>query len=256
MTPEEQKRLEQIGAVMDILTVAYPQYYKNVSEDEKYAASLLWANMFADDSIEVVVAAVKTFIATDEKGFPPVIGQIKAHVAKIIGGAEKSELEAWGEVKRALRNSGYHAAEEFAKFDPVIQRIVGSPSQLREWSTVANDVVDSVIASNFQRSYRASAKQYREYLALPNHIKDFIKATSDRMALNRVTAEPEQKALPISVEAVINEAKAAITMAPPPKREIPKLLTPEEFEARKAEILKAIDIDNDQSNQEEIHSEQ
>lgn len=241
---------DETTVIMAAISAAYPRLYASQEDADIDAAISLWTEMFADDAPEVVAAAVKSFIANDEKGFPPVIGQIKAHVVKIIGGTEKSELEAWGEVKKALSNSGYHAAEEFAKLDPVIQRIVGSPSQLREWAMADIDVVDSVIASNFQRSYRASAKQHREYLALPSQVKDFIKAASESMAFEKAINQPEPKALPISVTAVINQSKAAISGVGHPQHVAPKSLTPEQFEARKAGILAGLKADKTQEEKQ------
>ena len=244
--------LEQTGAIMDVLQVAYPQYYKNVPDAERLSAARLWAGMFADDPVEIVVAAVKAFIATDTKGFPPVIGQIKSYVVKATTAPEKSELEAWSEVKKALSNSGYHAAEEFAKLDPVIQRIVGAPSQLREWAAVDLDVLDSVIGSNFQRSYRAISKNERERAALPSAVRDIVYKLADSKALNAVDDEP--KSLPISVAAEVDRAKQAISLAAGGKGTmdiIKNMMSSEEFERRRADILAALEeVANDDSGKE------
>lgn len=69
--------LTETSAVMDILTVAYPQFYKTQSDLERISAVKLWAEMFRDDDVRAVLAAVKAIIASDEKGFPPVIGAVK-----------------------------------------------------------------------------------------------------------------------------------------------------------------------------------
>lgn len=48
-----------------------------------------------------------------------------------------------------------------------VRRVVGSPSQLREWAMMEPDTVQSVVASNFQRSYRSRAASEKEFAALP-----------------------------------------------------------------------------------------
>lgn len=78
--------------IMAILKTAYPNYYKGGSDLEQAAA--LWAELFADDDVLVVVAAVKSFIVNDDKGFPPVIGQIKTMVRDLTSPKEMTELEA------------------------------------------------------------------------------------------------------------------------------------------------------------------
>lgn len=162
--------IEETGILMDVLKVAYPQYYKNVSDNEKYNASCLWAEMFSSEDVRIVVAAVKAFIVTDTKGFPPVIGQIKEHISKLTRGHEKSEMEAWNEVRGALCNGIYGAAQAFEALCPIAKRIVGSPARLREMALMDSDEVNTVIASNFQRSYRAISTQEREYSKLPPDI--------------------------------------------------------------------------------------
>lgn len=157
---------------MEILRTAYPNYYKNAG-DIKQAADL-WTELFADDDVRVIAAAVKAFIVNDEKGFPPSIGQIKKISQNLTSEKKMTEIEAWDLVSNALRNSSYNAREEYAKLPPVVQRIVGSPSTLREWAQIDVEQVQTVIASNFQRSYRARAKSEREFLALPQSTKNFI----------------------------------------------------------------------------------
>ena len=83
--------LKETSAVMDILTVAYPQFYKNQSAQEKLMAAKLWAELFAEDQVQTVLAAVKSLIAADEKGFPPHIGAVKEKIRLLTqpeGGAE------------------------------------------------------------------------------------------------------------------------------------------------------------------------
>ncbi len=165
--------------IMAILKTAYPNYYKGGSDLEQAAA--LWAELFADDDVLVVAAAVKAFIVNDNKGFPPVIGQIKTMVCDLTSPKEMTELEAWGLVSAALRNSLYNSEDEYRKLPPVIQRIVGSPSVLREWAQSDINELQTVIASNFQRSYRAMAKSEREFIALPQSTKDILSKLAGEM---------------------------------------------------------------------------
>lgn len=178
--------LKETGAVMDILAVAYPQFYKNQTTDEQLMAARLWAEMFKDDDVGVLLAAVKAHIATDSKGFPPHIGAIKAAIVKLTRPPEleMTELEAWKMVSDATKNSTYGAVEEFNKLPVIVQRIVGSPNQLREWAKMDSDTVQSVVSSNFQRSFKARAASEREYLALPSDIRQ----TMERLSAGTVRA--------------------------------------------------------------------
>lgn len=232
--------IDEAKLILGTLKAAYPKTFADLKKADANNMVMLWANMFADDDIKIVKSAVEAFISTDDKGFPPAIGQIKTRIANITGGVQKSELEAWADVKRALCHSLYNSKEEFEKLDPVIKRIVGSPSQLKEWAQAELSVFDTVIASNFQRSYKACEKNYRESLCLPSAVSGLIKELAAAKTLEN--AQERQKALPVSVEAIVNEAKAQI--GKPPERPTHKPLTEEEFEKRRQELLKQIAEDN------------
>ena len=66
--------------ILAILRIAYPGFYKGMREKDHFDTVVLWATMFKDEPFELVSAAVKTFIASDEKGYPPHIGAIKATI--------------------------------------------------------------------------------------------------------------------------------------------------------------------------------
>ena len=175
--------IDETAAVLAVLQTAYPQFYRNASPEDIGNTVELWAEMFAADDFELVKAAVKAHIASDTKGFPPHIGAIKEAIRKITQPDEMSEMEAWGYVAAALRNSGYNSVTEFEKLPPVVRRIVGTPSQLREWAAMDTDTVQSVVQSNFMRSYRARAQHEREYLALPPEVKGLMEEIAAGFAM-------------------------------------------------------------------------
>ena len=171
-------------AVMGVLKAAYPTYYRDMSRRDAESVVALWVDMFADEPAPLVAAAVKALIATDEKGFPPHIGAVKARVRQLTQAPEMTDGEAWAVISRALRNSAYDSQREFDALPPRLQRLVGSPSQLREWAMLDAETVQSVIASNFQRAYRARAASDREYDALPADVKRVLKEAAERFALH------------------------------------------------------------------------
>ena len=127
--------------------------------------------MFDEEPYELVAAAVKAFISGDGKGFPPAIGQIKDRIRQITTPEEMSEQEAWALVSKAIRNSTYGSEEEFNKLPPEVQAVVHDPGQLKQWAMSPAEDLESVIASNFMRSFRAKQKASKEYLALPTEVK-------------------------------------------------------------------------------------
>lgn len=166
---------EETGTILDILSGAYPNFHGGENTLK------VWYDIFGDYDVRIVAAAVKSFISSDEKGFPPVPGQIMGKLRLITEQGTDTEMEAWGKVLKAISRGIYNAKEDFERFPEEIQRIVGSPNQLKEWAIMDSDIVNSVIASNFQRSYRAKMKQKAEFDALPPDVKQLVSAISGKL---------------------------------------------------------------------------
>lgn len=170
--------------IMAVLRGAYPAFYRDMSRKEAESVVALWAEMFAEDDVAIVAAAVKALIATDDKGFPPHIGAVKAKVRQITQPSGMTPQEAWNLVAKAIRNSAYESREEYGKLPKEIQRLVGSPNQLRDWATMNSETVHSVVASNFQRSFAARQKADNDFKALPRDVQAMIGTVAERMALH------------------------------------------------------------------------
>ena len=182
---------EETLSILAVLKAAYPNFYKDMMRSEAEGIVCLWAEMFRDEPAELVAMAVKAHIANDKKGFPPHIGAIKDAILKISRPEEMTELEAWGYVLKAIRNSNYGAKQEFDALPPIIQRLVGSHNQLREWAQMDASVVSSVVASNFQRSYKARATNEREFAMLPSSVRDTMQKIADGMKMPQLTSGDE-----------------------------------------------------------------
>ena len=170
---------QETGAIMNILTTAYPRFYTGKEDLRRTMA--LWAELFAEDEVRLVAAAVKALIATDDKGFPPHIGAVKAKLRQLTQPEELGEAQAWECVRKALKNSLYHAREEFDALPPLVQQVVCAPEQLREWAMLEESTVQSVVASNVQRSYRAKAQYAREFAALPGDVQALARSVAQSL---------------------------------------------------------------------------
>lgn len=174
---------KEIAEIIAMMQTNYPDSFRDMSDAAMHGKINLWFMQFRDDDYKEVLAAVMAHIATDTNRFMPPVGVIKAKLVELRQPDQMTEMEAWELVSRATRNSLYNSADEFAKLPPVVQRLVGSPSQLREWAAMDAETLQSVVASNFQRSYKVRAKSEREYLALPSNVKNYMASLSEGMKM-------------------------------------------------------------------------
>lgn len=102
---------------------------------------------------------------------------------------ELDGMTAWGLVSKALRNGTYGAVEEFNKLPPLVRQAVGMPDNLKNWATSDYQTIETVIQSNFLRTYETVVKRANEINRMPDDIKSLI----EKANANSYKAQIEQK---------------------------------------------------------------
>lgn len=164
--------------ILAVLKAAYPAGYRDMSQEDNITLVNLWARVFHDWSYEDVNNAVDAVIVTNKTNFPPSPGLVMDRLIKNTSAPEMTEMEAWGLVYKVIKNSAWHAEEEFRKLPRTIQCSV-SPELLQSWASMPPDTVQSVIQSNFMRTFRSKKEQQHELKALPESVKNTILELSE-----------------------------------------------------------------------------
>ena len=138
----------------------------------------VWNMMLSEYSYKQISVALKSYILSDTSGFAPTIGQLVDMVHSVSKPQELNEMEAWALASKAIRNSGYRYTEEFLKLPAIIQRAIGTPEQLHIWA-VDEDYNETVVMSNFQRSYRLVLMQKDESAKLPTEVQNLLSNAFD-----------------------------------------------------------------------------
>lgn len=177
---------EEITKVLDLLESAYG-VKKFYADTDKRKVIHLWSVLFREDEATEVNRAVVDCISTLQ--FAPTIADIKMRMAEAKMSGQPTEMEAWAMVRDAVNRSSSRqsATEAFNELPPAIRRCCATPTQLCLWYKLNDEQLETVVASNFQRSYRELARDRIHYYALPNQLQ--------AQQAWRIEA-PEQTALP------------------------------------------------------------
>lgn len=157
---------------------------KAVYSDPKFIADadaiMVWYEFFKEDDYMIVQTAIKKYMANNE--YPPTIARIRKNINDITNpDLSMTEGAAWSLVYRAICNSAYNAQAEFDTLPVECQKAVGNPAILKEWAGLDKDEVNTVIQSNFMRSYKVEKQRSREMQMLPPSTRDVIQKLSDGM---------------------------------------------------------------------------
>lgn len=165
--------------IIAVMLVSYPNFKPIDTE----LMATTWADMLNEYSYEQVSVALKCYITTDTSGFAPSIGQLIDKLKTVEQPQELNELQAWGLVRKAINNSGYHSEEEFAKLPPLVQKAVGTPGQLKQWGMSDIESIETVAQSNFIRTYRAVVKREDEVSRMPIEIRQLIQQNEPKIMI-------------------------------------------------------------------------
>lgn len=169
---------DEMTKLLAVMESVYPNHFKKINHKDTLA---IWLKLFENDNSTIITMAVRAYISTDTKGFPPVPGQIKEIAYKLTHEKEMTEGEAWQLIKKAIKKvSMYDKKKTWSAYDelPKTLRDMTSPSQLIEWAYyVPSESLETVVASNFMRAFKARQKAERDFYALPENAK---KLTEDK----------------------------------------------------------------------------
>ena len=172
MTLEETKKL----------LMAIDAMYPSFDVKNPIATAEAWHWALEEYPAEAVKASLQIYLKTSQSGFAPSVSQLIDGIHKPADKDRLTEGEAWALVKKALADSGYNAKERFEELPPEVQKAVGGVEILRQWGMTDSDEVNTVIMSNFQRTYKAviSQKEYAD--RVPAALSDLVKSLADRKA--------------------------------------------------------------------------
>lgn len=175
MTRDETKK------IVMVIASTYPNWHPS---DMSFTVDA-WALMLESFTYQQIAVALKAFILSDTSGFAPSVGQLIGLLDRVGSGQELSEMEAWSLVSKALRNGYYGAEQEFEKLPPLVQKAVGTPSQLRNWSQTDSESVENVIQSNFMRTYRQEIARSREMRKIPQDVLEALEQSNNKLIENK-----------------------------------------------------------------------
>jgi hypothetical protein len=152
----------------------YPTF--KVDNPQETAAAWHWA--LEEYPAKAIQAALQIYIRTNKTAFAPSVSQLIDCMYSTE--QEQTEGEAWALVKKAIADSNYHAAERYAELPEAARIAIGGPEMLREWAQTDSNTVNTVIMSNFQRSYKAVVARNKYNDRIPPQLTAIINGIEDK----------------------------------------------------------------------------
>lgn len=129
----------------------------------------IWYEILKDLDYKTCHTAVVAYMSSETK--IPTPADIRKKALSLAETSNLNSMQAWALVSKALRNGVYGSQEEFDRLPDDVKRAVGSPEQLHNWATTDEKTVETVIQSNFMRTYETVMIRKAQDLLLPVHLQ-------------------------------------------------------------------------------------
>lgn len=161
---------DEVRSLFQAMALVY--HLPEGAKENKSETLDLWAALLSEYQAPMIFAALKAYMLTDTP-FAPTPGQLIGMISKA-GSSGDEALTAWEAVRRAIRNGTYGAEAEFDRLPEDVQRAVGSPAQIRAWALDDSDGLETVIASQFIKSYRAQKERAERMAGIPANVRELL----------------------------------------------------------------------------------
>lgn len=160
--------------------------YTNQRFMEKQETMDVWFALFQGAPLKAMAAAVSAHVM--ESPYPPTPADINKQISRLRKGNSDSlpsAEESWAMVRKAVRNAGYHAEEEFEKLPEIVQKAIGTPQNLAAWAMMEIDAFETVQKSHFTRLYNGLVERERSEERLPRNIRSVIESARTNNAVEQ-----------------------------------------------------------------------
>lgn len=149
--------------------------YRNWPEPGKEEALVaLWESMLSDVDFEVAKMAVQKYML--ESVYPPTVADIRSRVTDFTVPRENTGIEAWGEVKRAIRQYGsYNEKKAMDSLKGATRKVVEYIG-FRTLCMSENEMADR---AHFLKVYDTVSKREREDALLLPEMREVLGTLQD-----------------------------------------------------------------------------
>ncbi len=176
---------EDVKKIIMMLASVYPHNFTNKTQEALSEMIDVWHTLLDDLDANQVAIATREFLRTrNEERFMPTPAVIRNEVYELFKTEQGlTEQEAWGIMYKAICNSGYNSHAEYDKLPDVIKSLT-TPQMLKEYSMMDADELNTVVSSNFMRSYKVRKEHHKQYEKISTNTKTLISEILENKKLN------------------------------------------------------------------------
>jgi hypothetical protein len=172
---------DEVIQLLAVIKATYPRWAGGLKADDARNMVIIWSDLLGEFDGQTAMKAARAVILDSE--FPPSIAEIVRKIRLLEGvSSPATGMEAWGLVRKAIKNGNYRAKEEFDKLPLDVQNAIGTHYAIKEWSAMTLSDLETVIQSQFIKSFNAKMATKLEIERLPLKDRQLLEGKSPLQA--------------------------------------------------------------------------
>lgn len=159
---------EETKKVLHILSTAYPKYFEKITTTGKMYQIDLYECMFYEYPVEIVIAALKSYIKVNE--YPPSIAGLQKQIDLIMPAEHDNAVDLWNALAKVCKHGSRVTQEEFNALPEPIKTWCGDVAQIKELSQMDAATFNSVIRGQFLKTIPTITERKKVRAALPQSV--------------------------------------------------------------------------------------
>ena len=168
---------EECKKILMTIQALYPNY----TIEDKESTLRAWLVILQDYDYTAIETGLKIYVTTSGSAFAPSVGELITYSMKPLEMQQVDAVDAWTQLRKAISRGLYYSREEYEKLPEMVKEVVGSPAQIRSWAELETKEIDTVVWSNFKKSYEAKCQRKKDFALLPKEVRAVIQETEIKM---------------------------------------------------------------------------
>lgn len=179
--------IDETIKILSILRASYPNFYKDLRQEEVETTINLYAEMFQREPANLVANALKELI--QHQSYPPTIADIKNKIDELTQPYEETEAELWEIYKKTIQNGYYGDRTEFDALPEAIKSYLGNnPNRINELGMMESSTFNSVEKGIFLKQIKVIKERAKNIrMMLPEtkkYLNNFLSGNAGIQFLN------------------------------------------------------------------------
>lgn len=173
---------EETKMIITMLSSVYVNEFSKLKEEQVIRMIDVWTMLFEDEDANKIATVTKTYLKSSTNAFMPTPAMLINMAYELFEPKGMTEQEAWNILLHAITHCDYYPKRTYDMLPLEIQALC-TPNQLYEWGQINTETLNTVVASNFMRSFKVREKNRVDYERLPNDTKALIESLGINMKL-------------------------------------------------------------------------